>query len=46
MVMNKYLKSINTEFRTMQLDKDNYIIGTLVQARMDYRRDPEVKEEE
>jgi len=37
---DKYLKAINGEFRTMQLDKNNCIVGTLVQARMDYRREP------
>lgn len=34
-----YLKSINDEFRTIQVDKSNTIIGTLVQARTDYRRE-------
>ena len=35
---DKYLKSINNEYRTIQLDKSNTLIGTLVQARSDYRR--------
>jgi SOS-response transcriptional repressor LexA len=34
---DKYLRAINGEFRTMQLDKGNKIIGTLVQARIDFR---------
>lgn len=35
---DKYLKSINGEYRTVQIDKATTIIGTLVQARSDYRR--------
>jgi SOS-response transcriptional repressor LexA len=35
----RYLKSINDQFRTIQMDKSYALIGVLVQARMDYRRD-------
>lgn len=43
---DKYLRAVNQEFRTMQLDQGNKIIGTLVQARMDFRPSEEVIEEE
>ena len=33
-----YLKSINNEYRTVQFDKSSTVVGTLVQARSDYRR--------
>jgi SOS-response transcriptional repressor LexA len=33
-----YLKSINNEYRTVQFDKASTVVGTLVQARSDYRR--------
>ena len=41
---DKYLKSINDEFRTMQMDQSNYIVGTLVQSRMDYRREKNISD--
>jgi SOS-response transcriptional repressor LexA len=34
---DQYLRAINNEFRTMQVEKGNKIMGTLVQARMDFR---------
>jgi SOS-response transcriptional repressor LexA len=43
-----YLRPVSNEFRTMQLDNSNKIIGTLIQTRMDFYRDPlqsEVEEE-
>ena len=36
---DKYLKPINNKFRTIQLDKDTHIVGTLIQARIDCQRD-------
>lgn len=36
----KYLKSINADFLTLPMDTNNRLIGTLVQARMDYWREP------
>ena len=42
---DQYLKSINNEFRTMQLEQNNNIIGTLVQSRMDYRREANISDE-
>lgn len=43
---DKYLRAVNQEFRTMQLDKGNKVIGTLIQARMDFRPSEEVIVEE
>lgn len=44
---DKYLRAVNQEFRTMQLDKGNKIIGTVVQSRMDFRpSEEEIIEEE
>lgn len=39
---DRYLRAVNGEFRTMQLDKGNKIIGTVVQSRMDFRPNEEI----
>jgi SOS-response transcriptional repressor LexA len=35
---DKYLKSVGSEFRTIQMDKNYEVVGVLVQSRMDFHR--------
>lgn len=43
---DRYLRAVDNQFRTMQSDRNNKIIGTLIQSRFDFHRDAQQPDDE